>query len=62
MLALERDPLVLNPDQSRLLLRPFNSSSPERVAHIVARVLALPEAEVEALLVAVTAEFSARHH
>ena len=59
--ALERDSVILNPDQSRVLLRPFNSSDPERVAHIIARILALTEREVEAILTKVTAEFSTRH-
>jgi predicted GH43/DUF377 family glycosyl hydrolase len=52
---------ILRPDQSRVLLRPFNPGNPERVARIIARIMALPEDRVGPLLNEVSAEFSERH-
>ena len=43
-------PTILHPDQSRVLLRPFNPGSPERAARIIARIMAIPEEQVAALL------------
>jgi len=58
---LKRTATILNPDQSRVLLRPFSPVGPERVARIVERIMALPEARVGALLDQVCAEFCRRH-
>ena len=58
---LKRTATILNPDQSRVLLRPFSPGGPERVAGIVARIMALPEDRVGELLSEVSAEFSQRH-
>jgi predicted GH43/DUF377 family glycosyl hydrolase len=58
---LKRTPTILNPDQSRVLLRPFSPGGPERVAGIIARIMALPEDRVGPLLGEVSAEFSQRH-
>jgi predicted GH43/DUF377 family glycosyl hydrolase len=58
---LKRTDTILYPDQSRVLLRPFNPGGPERVARIVARVMALPEDRVEKLLDGISFEFSQRH-
>ncbi len=58
---LKRTATVLAPDQSRVLLRPFNPGGPERVARIVNRILSLPEDRAGALLDEVCAEFSLRH-
>ena len=52
---------ILKPDQSRVLLRPFNPGNSERAAGIIARIRALPETEVGPLLKEVFAEFSGRH-
>jgi hypothetical protein len=52
---------ILKPDQSRVLLRPFSPGNSERVARIIARVMAIPEDGVGALLNEVSAEFSERH-
>ena len=52
---------ILKPDQSRVLLRPFSPGNPERVARIIARIMALPEDRVGPLLNEVSAEFSERH-
>ncbi len=53
--------MVLKPDQTRVLLRPFRPGSPERIAAIITRVLAIPESEVEGLLHAICDDFSKRH-
>ena len=58
---LERTATFVKPDQSRVLLRPFSPGGPERVAGIIARIMALPEEHVGRLLDEVTAEFSQRH-
>jgi predicted GH43/DUF377 family glycosyl hydrolase len=56
-----RTPTILNPDQSRVLLRPFSPGDSDRVARIIARVMSLPENHVGLLLNEILAEFSARH-
>ena len=58
---LKRTATILNPDQSRVLLRPFSPGDPERVARIIARIMSLPEDRVGPLLDEVSAEFSQRH-
>ncbi len=57
-----RSPLIIGPDQSRVLLRPFVPGTHEKIARIISDIKALPEAEVERLLNEVYREFSARHH
>ncbi len=57
----KRTATVLKPDQTRVLLRPFRHGSPERIAAIMTRVLAVPEKEVARLLDEICAEFSQRH-
>ncbi len=56
-----RTGLVLKPDPSRVLFRPFNPVGDERPLRLLARVLALPEAEVAGILSQVLAEFKTRH-
>ena len=58
---LKRTDTILRPDQSRVLLRPFSPGGPERIAGIIARIMALPEDRVGRLLDDVCAEFSQRH-
>ena len=58
---LKRTATILNPDQSRVLLRPFSPGGPERVARIVERIMALPEDRVGTLVEQVCGEFSGRH-
>jgi predicted GH43/DUF377 family glycosyl hydrolase len=53
--------ITLRPDQSRVLLRPFNSGDARRAERIVARVLSIPESRVVPLLEDVLAKFSTRH-
>src|ERR1041385_2781408 len=56
-----RTGLMLRADPARVLVRPFNPSTLERARKICARVLALPEREVDVLLEEVLAEFGERH-
>jgi predicted GH43/DUF377 family glycosyl hydrolase len=56
-----RSDLVLHPDRTRVLARPFHPSNRQRAANIGALVLALPENEVRKLLEQVEAEFGDRH-
>lgn len=53
--------ILFRPDSKRVLVRAFISSDPARIEHIIARALSLSEAEVEAQLVILRADFSARH-
>lgn len=53
--------MTLNPDRSRVLIRPFTLTSEQRAIKLCARVAALSEAEVRSLLEQVFAEFSGRH-
>ena len=43
---LKRTATILSPDQSRVLLRPFSPGDPERVAGIIARIMAIPGRQV----------------
>ena len=44
----KRTGIVLRPNNSRVVFRPFEPMSAERVTRIIARVMALPEGQVEA--------------
>jgi predicted GH43/DUF377 family glycosyl hydrolase len=57
----KRTSTILNPDASRVLLRPFNPGSPERVASIISRIMSIPEDRVGPLLEEVFVEFAQRH-
>src|SRR5437899_4430578 len=57
----QRTDVTLHPDRTRVLIRPFNLASGERVGKICAQVMALPESQVHALLAVVQAEFGERH-
>ena len=59
---LKRTDTILHPDQSRVLLRPFSPGGPERIARIIARIVALPEGRAGELLEKVSAELAQRHH
>jgi predicted GH43/DUF377 family glycosyl hydrolase len=58
---IKRTPTILTPDQSRVLLRPFNPGDPKRIGRIIERIMSVPEDQVEPLLSEVSAEFSQRH-
>ncbi|MDB6015684.1 MAG: glycosidase [Pedosphaera sp.] len=59
--TVQRTNVILQPDRTRVLLRPFLLVNDERACKICAQVLALPESEVHALWEQVRAEFSERH-
>jgi predicted GH43/DUF377 family glycosyl hydrolase len=56
-----RTGIVLKPDASRVLFRPFAPAGDERPLRILARILALSEAGVVEMLDQVMAEFKTRH-
>ena len=56
-----RTGIVLRPNNTRVLYRPFAPPSPQRATRIVGRVMQLPEEEVERLLHGVMSEFPGRH-
>jgi len=60
-LDVRRSDLVLHPDRTRVLARPFQPASRQRAATICTLVLSLPESEVTRLLRQVEAEFGERH-
>src|ERR1035438_7323558 len=55
-----RSTVTLDPDRTHVLARPFRLMSDQRCIKITARVMALPESEVNTLLDGVRAEFSDR--
>jgi predicted GH43/DUF377 family glycosyl hydrolase len=58
---IKRTNLVLRPDRTRVLLRPFLQTNDRRAVRILAQVMALPESKVHALWEQVQAEFGNRH-
>src|SRR5437867_10074129 len=57
----KRTGVTLNPDRTRVLVRPFRLTTEQRTVNICARVAALPEEEVHKLLAEVLGEFDERH-
>jgi predicted GH43/DUF377 family glycosyl hydrolase len=57
----KRTGIVLKPTNSRVVIRPFEVASENRIEKILARVSSLPEREVECLLENVMREFRERH-
>ena len=53
--------IVLKPNNSRVVIRPFEPPSESRIERIIARVMALTEAEVDAMIDDVMREFYNRH-
>jgi predicted GH43/DUF377 family glycosyl hydrolase len=60
-LNVKRTGIVLKPNNSRVVIRPFEPTSESRVERILGRVAALSEAEVDLLLEDVMREFRDRH-
>ncbi len=58
---LKRTKVVLHPDRTRVLLRPFLLPNDSRARKICSQIMALPEVEVHALWHDVQAEFDTRH-
>ena len=57
----DRTGIVIRPDPRRVLFRPFNPHTTERSLKIVARVMAMPESEVDAEVERIFEEFHDRH-
>jgi predicted GH43/DUF377 family glycosyl hydrolase len=61
MLKAKRTGVVLRPDFTRVVFRPFLPGDPHRTTRILGRILALPEETVEQQLGEVMKEFGDRH-
>ena len=60
-IPIRRTPLILRPDPSRVLLRPFNPGDSERGGRIIDRIMGIPEERVAPLLAEICADFCRRH-
>ncbi len=60
-IRLKRTDTILQPDQTRVLLRPFSPGDSQRAGRVIARIMAMPEDQVRPLLEQISAEFSERH-
>ncbi|WP_228714693.1 glycoside hydrolase family 130 protein [Posidoniimonas corsicana] len=60
-MQINRTGIVLSPNSKRVVLRPFIPLPEERTLRIIARLSALPEAEVGELIANVLEEFHGRH-
>ena len=60
-LNVRRTGIVLKPNNSRVVIRPFEPTSEQRIERIIARVMSLSEPEVDVLLEDVMREFHNRH-
>ncbi len=60
-MELKRTDIILKPNNTRVLFRPFHPLDPNRAMRIVARVMALPDSEVARVLELVLSEFHGRH-
>jgi predicted GH43/DUF377 family glycosyl hydrolase len=58
---IKRSATIVKPDQTRVLLRPFNPGDAERAGRILSRIMSLPEEQVGPLVDEVCSEFSQRH-
>jgi len=59
--GVRRREVMLNPESSRVIIRPFIPGNEQRVTTIIGRALALSEEEAARELEAVRAEFASRH-
>ena len=60
-LSVRRTGIVLKPNNSRVVIRPFEPASDQRIERIIARIVSLSEMEVDLLLDDVMREFHSRH-
>ncbi len=60
-IGVRRREIMLLPDSSRVIIRPFIPGNEQRVTTVIGRALALSEDETERELKGVRAEFSSRH-
>jgi predicted GH43/DUF377 family glycosyl hydrolase len=58
----KRTGIVLKPNNNRVVIRPFEPTTPQRFERIIARVQSLSESQVEEMLAEVMREFRDRHH
>ncbi len=58
---IRRTNVILHPDRTRVLLRPFLLTYDRRAINLCAQVIALPESDVRTLLQQVQADFGDRH-
>jgi predicted GH43/DUF377 family glycosyl hydrolase len=58
---LKRTDIILKPNNTRVVFRPFELADSQRALRIVARVMALSDADVERVLEIVMSEFHGRH-
>lgn len=56
-----RTDVFINPDRGRVLIRPFLPATEQRIVKIIARLLALSEAEIDVLLAQLMKDFAERH-
>src|SRR5687768_76330 len=61
VIHVRRTGTTLNPDRTRVLIRPFNITNEQRAVNICARVMSLSEEEVRVQLEQVLSEFGERH-
>jgi hypothetical protein len=61
VIHVKRTGTILNPDRTRVLIRPFNITNEQRAVNICARVMTLSEEEARVQLEQVLAEFGERH-
>jgi predicted GH43/DUF377 family glycosyl hydrolase len=61
MLDVKRTNILIKPNNTRVLVRPFEFADSQRALRIVARCMSLTEEEVERLLTQLFTEFHARH-
>src|SRR5712672_61859 len=60
-MEVKRTGIVLKPNNSRVLFRPFEPGNQERILKIIGRVMSVGDAEVSRLLADVMREFQGRH-
>ncbi len=60
-IRIRRTPVILKPDQSRVLLRHFSPGDSQRAARVIDRILSIPEEQVAPLVEEICVEFSQRH-
>src|SRR5271157_1479082 len=60
-LNVKRTGIVIRPNNSRVVIRPFKPASENRIERILGRIAALSEAEIDLLLDDVLREFRNRH-
>jgi predicted GH43/DUF377 family glycosyl hydrolase len=60
-LNVRRTGIVLKPTNSRVVIRPFDPTSENRIERIVARIMSLADTDVDVLVADVMREFHSRH-